>query len=147
MYKKHHFCWQLYCLYMYLIFLFIMFIGYCLKELVYEKTMQNSPEARLTNRSFQNLLAGYNHQKTFTNRHNVHGEMYSIQHYVITFFRDLWVWCFSPGTPVSSTIKSDRHDIIEILLKVALNTINLKQYSNSWFQRFKQILLWVCIEK
>ena len=31
---------------------------------------------------------------------------------------------FSPaGTPVLSTNKSDRHDIIEILLKVALNTI------------------------
>ena len=30
---------------------------------------------------------------------------------------------FSPGTPLSSTNKTDRHDIIEILLKVALNTI------------------------
>ena len=30
---------------------------------------------------------------------------------------------FSLGTPVSSTNKSDRHDITEILLKVALNTI------------------------
>jgi hypothetical protein len=27
----------------------------------------------------------------------------------------------SPGTPVSSTNKTDRHDIAEILLKVALN--------------------------
>ena len=33
----------------------------------------------------------------------------------------LW---FSPGTPVSSTNKTDRHNITEILLKVALNTIN-----------------------
>jgi hypothetical protein len=33
---------------------------------------------------------------------------------------------FSPGTPVSSTNKTDRHDIAEILLKVALNTIKLK---------------------
>ena len=32
-------------------------------------------------------------------------------------------WC-SPGTLVSSTNKVDRHDITEILLKVALNTIN-----------------------
>jgi hypothetical protein len=30
---------------------------------------------------------------------------------------------FSPGTPVSSTNKTDCHDITEILLKVALNTI------------------------
>jgi hypothetical protein len=34
---------------------------------------------------------------------------------------------FSPGTPVSSTNKTDRHDINEILLKVALNTINQTQ--------------------
>ena len=31
---------------------------------------------------------------------------------------------FSPGTPVSATNKTDCHDITEILLKVALNTIN-----------------------
>jgi len=29
---------------------------------------------------------------------------------------------FSPGTPVSSTNKTDLHDIAEILLKVVLNT-------------------------
>jgi hypothetical protein len=34
----------------------------------------------------------------------------------------LW---FSPGTPVSSTNKTDRHFIAEILLKVELNTIIL----------------------
>jgi hypothetical protein len=33
---------------------------------------------------------------------------------------DRW---FSPGPPVSSTNKTDSHDIIEIFLKVALNTI------------------------
>ena len=33
----------------------------------------------------------------------------------------LW---FSPGTPVSSTNKTDHHDLTEILLKVGLNTIN-----------------------
>ena len=32
----------------------------------------------------------------------------------------LW---FSPGTPVSSTNKTDHHDIAEILLKVGLITI------------------------
>ena len=36
-------------------------------------------------------------------------------------------WWFSPGTPVSLgySNKTDRHDITEILLKVALNTITL----------------------
>jgi hypothetical protein len=32
---------------------------------------------------------------------------------------------FSPGTLVSSTNKTDHHDITEILWKVALNTITL----------------------
>ena len=31
---------------------------------------------------------------------------------------------FSPGTPASSTTKTGRHDIAEILMKVALNTKN-----------------------
>jgi hypothetical protein len=35
------------------------------------------------------------------------------------------------GTPVSSTNKTDHHDITEILLKVALNTIN---QTNQLFQ-------------
>jgi hypothetical protein len=33
-----------------------------------------------------------------------------------------------PGTLVSSKNKTDRHDITEILLKVALNTITLHIY-------------------
>jgi hypothetical protein len=35
-------------------------------------------------------------------------------------------WWFSLGTPVSSTNKTDRHNITEILLKVALNTATPK---------------------
>jgi hypothetical protein len=31
---------------------------------------------------------------------------------------------FSPGISASSTTKTGRHDIAEVLLKVALNTIN-----------------------
>jgi hypothetical protein len=40
-------------------------------------------------------------------------------------------WWFSPGTPASSTTKTGRHDIAEILLKVELNTKNqptIKRY-------------------
>jgi hypothetical protein len=54
-----------------------------------------------------------------------HGEVYLIQHYVIKFVSDLRQVWFSPGTPVSSTNKTDRFAIAEILLKVALNTITL----------------------
>jgi hypothetical protein len=35
---------------------------------------------------------------------------------------------FSPGNPISSTNKTDRQDITEILLKVALNTIQVTMY-------------------
>ena len=34
-------------------------------------------------------------------------------------------WWFSLGTPVSSTNKTNRHDITEILLTMSLSTINL----------------------
>jgi len=45
---------------------------------------------------------------------------------VIKFVSDLrQVGDFHPGTPFSSTNKTDCHDITEILLKVALNTIIL----------------------
>jgi hypothetical protein len=43
---------------------------------------------------------------------------------------------FSPGTPVSSTNNTDRHDITEIVLKVTLNTIykpNIAYYSLSLY--------------
>jgi hypothetical protein len=44
---------------------------------------------------------------------------------------------FSPGPPVSCTNKTDRHDITEILLKVALNTI---KQTNIVFIRLTQII-------
>ena len=59
------------------------------------------------------------------------GEVYSIQHYVIKFISDFrQVGGFLLVIPVSSTNITDRHDITEILLKVALNTINqpIKKY-------------------
>jgi hypothetical protein len=52
----------------------------------------------------------------------VHGEVYSIQHYVKKFVSDLRQ--IGDFLRVSSTNKTDRHDITEVLLKVALNTIN-----------------------
>ena len=63
---------------------------------------------------------------TFPYAIDISGEVYLIQHYVIKFVSDLQTgrW-FSPGTLVSSTNKTDRHDITEILLKVVLNTITL----------------------
>jgi hypothetical protein len=45
---------------------------------------------------------------------------------------------FSPGPPVSSTNKTDRHDITEILLKVALNTINKTKPSQKHSYQFLQ---------
>ena len=46
---------------------------------------------------------------------------------MIKFVSDLIATCrwFSPGIPVSSTKKTERHNIAEILLKVALNIITI----------------------
>ena len=50
--------------------------------------------------------------------------MYSIQHYVIKFVSDFGqVGGFLQDTSVSSTNKTDSHDITEMLLKAALNTL------------------------
>jgi hypothetical protein len=46
-----------------------------------------------------------------------HGKVYLIQHYVIKFVIDL--------QQVSSTNKTDHHNMAEILLKVTLNTKTL----------------------
>ena len=50
--------------------------------------------------------------------------------------------CISPGIPVSSTNKSERDDITEILLKVALNTITLTQCRKEVFPFIFCLLFW-----
>ena len=66
-------------------------------------------------------ISAYHHKAVSSNP--VHDKMYLIQYYVIKFVSDLrQVNGFSPGTPVSSTNKTD-HNINEILFKVELNTI------------------------
>jgi len=47
---------------------------------------------------------------------------------------------FFPGTPVSSTNKIDRHDITEILLKAALNTITIYTTINSVKEIMQELL-------
>ena len=60
-----------------------------------------------------------------TKFNHVHDEVYSIQHYVITFVSDLrHVGGFLRVLWFPPPIKTDYHDITEILLKVALNNIN-----------------------
>jgi hypothetical protein len=63
----------------------------------------------------------------------VHGEVYSIQHYVIKFVSDLRqvggflrIFRFPP-----TKNKSDSHDITELLLNVALNIITLTVHYNT----------------
>ena len=65
-----------------------------------------------------------------------------VQHYVIKFVSDLRQVQISP---VSSTNKTDRHDITEIVLKEALNTIKQtnKQtniYTDSYVINLKKVL-------
>jgi hypothetical protein len=49
---------------------------------------------------------------------------------------------FSPGTPVSSTNKTDRHDLTEIVLKVTLNTI--KQTNKQTTSDIMEKIVWDC---
>jgi hypothetical protein len=54
-----------------------------------------------------------------------HGEVYSIQHYVMKLISGLQhIVEFSLGTLVSSTHKTDRHDKTVILLKIVLKHHN-----------------------
>jgi len=56
----------------------------------------------------------------FVRSNTVHGEVYSIKHYMIKFGSDLrQAGGFFPGTPVFPTNKSAHYYITEILLKVA----------------------------
>ena len=56
-----------------------------------------------------------------------YGGIYSIQYYVIKLSAPCCMSVVFSDTPISSTNKTDHHDIIEILLlKVALNTISQK---------------------
>jgi hypothetical protein len=50
----------------------------------------------------------------------MHNTFFSLLYYQPRGSTGRW---FSPGTSVSSTNKTDRHDIAEIVLKVALKTI------------------------
>jgi hypothetical protein len=50
-------------------------------------------------------------------------------------------WWFSPSPLVSSTNKTDCHDITEILLKVALNTIKPTEQRNDRNTYFIKIVL------
>ena len=65
------------------------------------------------------------------NSNTAHVEVYSIQYYVIKVYQQLAAGQrFSPGSLVSSTNKTDWHDLAEILLKVGLNTIT----PNPWIR-------------
>ena len=67
-----------------------------------------------------------------------HGEVNSIQHYVLQFVSDLWqVGGLSEDTPISSSNKIHRHDATEILLKVTLNNITLTPLITSVWQQIQ----------
>ena len=83
-------------------------------------------------------------EKKSSDKSSVHSEVYLIQHYVIKFVSDLRQVL---STPVSSTNKTDRRDITEISLKVALNTITLilkYNYKQTFQLNWKLTFVWVC---
>jgi hypothetical protein len=74
--------------------------------------------SRVTMRRFtvknKHLLWQFDIKKT-THCDNLLRTGRGVQHYVIKFVSDSTGRCFSPGPPVSSTNKTDLHDITEIL--------------------------------
>ena len=65
----------------------------------------------------------------------IHSEVYLVQHYVIKFVSDLrQVGSFLRVHRFPPPLKTDSHDITEILLKVVLNTINPNQTNMGLFQ-------------
>ena len=69
-------------------------------------------------------ISAYHH--LFVRPNPAHGDVYSIQHYVIQFVRDIrQIGGFLRVLPFSTSNKTDCHYLAEILAKVALNTITL----------------------
>ena len=60
----------------------------------------------------------------------VHGKVYLIQHYMIKYVSDLRQVSGFLRVLWIPTNKTDRHDITEILLKVAFNIIPSPSYKN-----------------
>ena len=80
------------------------------------RVLRFPPPIKLTEYNWNIVESGVKHHQT-NNQQTIHGEVYSIQHYVIKFVSDLrQVGGFFSGTPVYSTNKTDRHDITEIVL-------------------------------
>jgi hypothetical protein len=57
------------------------------------------------------------------------------------------VFSSRPGTPVSSTNKSDRQDITEILLKVALSTLILTPFTSALFFSVLVQFIFICLQR
>ena len=115
--------------------------GWC--KYKYQMTMTTTAPFTLGKSAviFNNVLI----EIEYDNLYSVHGEVYSIQHYLIKFVSNLATgWWFSPGTPISSTNKTDRHNITEILLKVALNTITSSLLICIWKVKFIILIIpWI----
>jgi hypothetical protein len=90
-----------------------------------EKRGRNEDDEKDRDENVMLIINIFYDKKTKVVRLNhVHGEVYSIQHYVIKFVSNRWVDFLFLGTSVSSTNKTDRHDMTEILLRVPLSTRN-----------------------
>jgi hypothetical protein len=103
--------WRLHCLWTW----FIRYIYYWnlhfLNNVIINKTKVLLPQAYVTLADYYLAFQSFDFVRTWWRLFQV----YKLR---------MLNW-FSPGTSVSFTNKTDRHDITEILLKVALNTITI----------------------
>jgi hypothetical protein len=96
---------------------------------LFSSVLQESKELSSFRQIFTVILTKHHWYCEFESRSG-----WGVQHYVHKVCQwlatDRW---FSPVTPVSSIIKTDCHDITEILMKAALNTIGSCKSNNHIF--------------
>jgi hypothetical protein len=79
---------------------------------------------------------------------HAHGEVYSIQHYLIKFGSDLrQVGGFSPGTPFSFTNKTDCHDIYteKLLILVIKKKYQILKLIRTSLRNLCLFVCWWCL--
>ena len=101
---------------------FVFVVGINCKRIFLNYFSSNSIiNAQRDSHSHDHMVVGFTTRVMSSNP--THWSVYSIQHYMIEFVS------FFPGTPVSSTNKTECHHIAEILLKVVLTTKTTNLYN------------------
>ena len=97
------------------------------KKIIYEWRCCRGCEHMVVGFTTIRAISTYNHKRCEFESHS--GDTTLCDKVCDWFTTGRW---FSPGTPASSNNKTDRHNITEMLLKVAINPINHKPTIYEW---------------